>query len=123
MRAFIRAERIKYEKGKIMKINEIISIADALKTNELSEEVKLGRLNDVEGRVFCEIRKMSPSDFQGAVSLTDELSVPAPYSKMYVLYLLAMIAFSRSEYELYEKMLIDYENAFSEYARFYMRNK
>ncbi len=106
-----------------MKINEIISIADALKTNELSEEMKLGRLNDVEGRVFCEIYQKPPSEFHGAVSLTDELSVPAPYSRMYVLYLLAMIAFSRSEYELYERMLIDYENVFSEYARFYIRNR
>ncbi len=106
-----------------MRVNEVIAIVDAMKANELSEEVKIAKLNDVEGRVFCEIGKGTPKDFCAVISSSDELSVPAPYSKMYVLYLLALIAFQGKEYEMYEKMLLEYEQSFLDYAKYCVRNR
>ncbi len=106
-----------------MKVYEIITISDSLKENQLSDEVKMNRINEVEARVFCEIFGKSPKDFNGVRSFNDELSVPIPYTRMYTLYLGAMSAFADGEYELYNQMTVDFEKIFSEYAKYCIRHR
>ena len=106
-----------------MKVEEILSLADALKKNEISEEVKLHWLNEVEGRVHCEIFKSKVEDFVKLTALDHELSVPMPYSKMYLSYILAMIAFSSKEYDIYTDIMMQYEQNFSQYAKFCLRQR
>ena len=106
-----------------MKVERIILTLDEMKENSVSEEVKIVWLNEVEGRVECEIRGKKPEEFVPLTSGEDTLSLPEPYSRAYLLYLCAMIAFAKGEYELYSKGIIDYETAFSEYARYYIRSR
>lgn len=99
-----------------MKVEEILMTVDAIRENALCDEIKLEKLNDVEGRVFCEIMKKKPSDYEKIISGTHELSVPIPYSKIYVLYLTAFIAFAQGDYDAYKFIMSEYETAFCDYA-------
>ena len=106
-----------------MKVGQIISIIDELKENEINDEIKLFWINEVEGRISGEILKRKSGEFKSLVSFSDELSVPEPYSRLYVLYLDAMIAFSKGDYDAYYTVTAEFEKAFSEYARFVIRNR
>ena len=104
-----------------MRVDEIISIVDSLKENEISEDLKLYWLNEVESRVHCEIHKLPVDDFAKITTMDHELMIPMPYAKIYLNYLLAMIAFATKEYDLYTDIAMRYEREFSEYAKFYLR--
>ncbi|MBE6647344.1 MAG: hypothetical protein E7611_06910 [Ruminococcaceae bacterium] len=106
-----------------MKVEKIISIVDAVKTNSVNDDTKLAWINDVEGRVACEIHKKSADEFKSLVNGEEELSIPEPYSRMYTLYLIAMIALVQGEFDLHSKAFTEYELAFSEYARYSIRNR
>ena len=106
-----------------MKVGQIISIVDELKENDINEEIKLFWLNEVEGRIDSEIFKRSTSETKPLVSLGEELSAPAPYLRLYVLYLEAMIAFSKGDHDAYFKINGEFEKAFSEYSRYVIRNR
>ena len=106
-----------------MKAGELIAIVDAVKPNDISEDIKLGWLGDAEGRVLCEIKKESVKDVTLIACGDDELSVPSPYSKMYSMYLVAMICFVKGEYEAYVKANQQYERAFSDYAKYCIRTR
>ncbi len=102
-----------------MTIDEMLTIVDAVKQNDLSEDLKIHWLNDVEGRVRCEIFKESPKDVERLLTSEGELSVPMPYAKMF----LAMISFTSGDYDLYSDLMIKYELDFSEYAKFCLRTR
>ena len=106
-----------------MRVDEILSIADSLMVNQISEELKLHWINEVEGRVHCEIMKAAPADFVSVNAMDHELSVPMPYAKMYLSYILAMIAFADKEYDLYTDVMMKFERDFCEYAKFYLRTR
>lgn len=106
-----------------MKVERVIATIDAIKENQINEDTKLVWLNEVEGRVACEIHKKTTSELRELVSVTDELSVPEPYSRIYTLYLIAMIAFTQGDYDLYSRTVIEYEAVFSEYARYVIRSR
>jgi len=106
-----------------MTVDEIITLADAIKKNDIGEELKLRWINDVEGRVHCEIKRLPLGDFKELVSTEQELSVPEPYSKMYLSYILSMIAFVKGDYGLYSDVYMQYERDFTEYAKFCLRGR
>jgi len=106
-----------------MKAGEIIGIVDSIKKNEIGEDVKFGWLGDAEGRVLCEIKKMQAVDVSPITSGECELSVPSPYSKMYSIYLVAMICFFTGDYDGYVKANTEYEQTFSEYAKYCIRTR
>jgi hypothetical protein len=106
-----------------MKAGEIISIADSLKQNDVCEDAKFNWLCEANARVLCEIGKMAAADVPKITCGDDELSVPAPYSKMYTEYLLAMLSFVKGDYESYNAMYVEYEKTFLEYAKYCIRNR
>ena len=106
-----------------MRVDEILSTADTLKENGISEEIKLQWLNDVEGRVHCEIMGKASEDFVALKTTKDELSIPIPYANVYLNYILAMMAFIMKEYELYTDLTLKYERNFSEYAKYCLRKR
>ncbi len=110
-------------KGDFMTVRELIDMADAVKANELQEQIKLRWINDIEGRVFCEIYKGSPDAFSPRVSDSETLFVPEPYSSVYLPYLIAMIAFAKGEFEAYHNAMIEYEASWLTYAKYYLRSK
>ena len=106
-----------------MTVGKLISVFDAIKENGATDDVKLVWLNEVEGRIAFEIHKKKAEEFKALVSSEDTLMLPEPYSRMYILYLAAMISFSNKEYSFYSKLIAEYENVFAEYARYVIRNR
>ena len=70
-----------------MTIREAITLADAQKPNQVSKELKIRWLSELDGRVMCEI--ISPKGeerFAGYAATTSEetvLKVPYPYDAVY----------------------------------------
>ena len=106
-----------------MRVDEILSIVDSLKKNEIGEELKLHWLNEVEGRVHCEINKLPPEEYVKISTTLEELSIPMPYARIYMTYLLAMMSFVSKEYDLYTDIYMRYESEFSEYAKYCLRER
>lgn len=106
-----------------MTAGEILEIVDAIKENTMPDSVKLRFINEIEGRVLCEIHKKMPNEICDIVSENDELSVPSPYANIYSLYLISMIDFATGNFDGYVRSCAECESAFSEYARFCIRNR
>ena len=58
-----------------MKVRELLEALDATRPNELSDALKLRWINDVEGRVQCEIHKKMPQNVKFVVSEEDTLTL------------------------------------------------
>ena len=106
-----------------MTAGEILAIVDSIKANKVSDSVKYGWLSDVEAMVCCEIHKALPDKVNRVISDGDALSVSAPYSNIYMLYLVSMIAFAQGDYEGYSRANAEFEKAFGAYAKFCIRNR
>jgi hypothetical protein len=106
-----------------MKISDMLELVDAVKSNEYSDDLKIRWLNEVEGRVLCEIRKVKPEDIKEMTGSDDVLSVPNPYSRLYLFYLASMIDFSRGDAAAFSRSNEAFEAAFTEYAKFVLRSK
>jgi hypothetical protein len=106
-----------------MTVENMLATVDAMKPNELCEEVKIRWLCDVEGRVLCEIHKQPPESVKLPESEKATLTVPDAYSRLYSLYLAAMIAFTAGNYEEYTALSTEAEAAFMLYAKHYIRNR
>ena len=106
-----------------MRIDELLNIADSIRKNEISEELKICWINDVEGRVHCEILRFSPESYIKLSNSRQELSIPMPYARVYLSYMLAMMAFVMKDYELYTDVMMKYEQEFSEYAKYCLRSR
>ncbi len=106
-----------------MTIRDIITMADSLKPNEIDEMAKIRWINNIDGRVFCEIYKGDPEEYHKKVRDNESLTVPEPYASLYLPYMTAMIAFSKGDYEGYRIGMLEYETAFLQYARYFLRNR
>ena len=104
-----------------MKISKVIALADELKPNALSHELKIHYINEVEGLVQTEIMRLSLADVisYDEGDLDRELLVNAPHDKLYVSYLVAMLDFANGEYNKYSSTLELFNQHYSEYHRFY----
>lgn len=113
----------KKERKDKMKVNEIISIINELKENDVNDEIKLFWMNEVECRIKADIFKKKHEEIKTIVSLSDDLSAPSPYSRLYVLYLCAMIEFGKGNYDSYYTIIVEFEKVFSEYAKYIIRSR
>lgn len=105
-----------------MIVRELLETVDAIKENEISDVLKYRWINDVEGRVLCEIHKLSPSAVKTVISEDDVLSVPEPYTVLYVLFLVSMIEFARGNYSNYSRLSVEFEKSLEIYAKWFIRN-
>lgn len=108
-----------------MTLAELIGLADELRPNTLSNELKTRWVNEAEGLVQTEIFLMAPDDI---VSYTwdddqeSELLVQPPHEKLYLPYLCAQIDFAHREYEDYQNDKAMFEEHFGEFSRWFSRN-
>ena len=105
-----------------MTVRELLDVIDFTKKNEISEELKIRWINDVEGRVQCEIHRLPPERVARVVSENDVLSVPDPYASLYMLFVVSMIEFSLGNYGDYARLAAEFEKSFVLYGKWYMRN-
>ena len=104
-----------------MTVRELLDIVDFTKKNEVSDELKIRWINDVEGRVQCEIHRISPDKVARVVSENDVLSVPDPYASLYMLFVVSMIEFSEGDYTNYARLTAEFEKSLVMYAKFVIR--
>ena len=108
-----------------MLISELIEYINEIKPNAFPNEVKISWLNEVEGMVWTDIMLLSPLEYK-EYAYNDktgegdcELLVIAPHSKLYNVYLCAMIDFYNSEYDKYQNSITLFNAYFGEFSRWY----
>ena len=105
-----------------MIVRELLEIIDATKQNEVPDNLKLQWINDVEGRVQCEIHKVKPEMVRVVASDEDELTLPQPYCSAYTLFIVSMIEFAEGNYSDYARLSLEFEKNLEIYAKWYIRN-
>ena len=106
-----------------MTVGKILEAFDDFKNNDFSDQVKIAWIGDVEGRVLCEIHKMSPHEVVLPKGSNDALTVPESYSRVYLLYLSSMAELSLGHNEAYSQLFREFEAALSIYAKHYIRTR
>lgn len=102
-----------------MTIQELIDKVQEEKPNTFDNEKLVSFVNEVEWAVAEELRKnfvpYTENDF------TEDLLAPAPYDRLYVSYLKAMIDYSNEEYASYQLNEEQYNIDFTEFENFVVR--
>ena len=106
-----------------MTVGEILRVVDATKENEYDDMTKIGWINEVEGMLFCETGRRDSIEFVPLCSSTDDVSLSEPYSRMYFLYIYAMMEMSKNDFDTYLKIMIEFEKVFAQYAKSVIRNR
>lgn len=106
-----------------MTVEKLLATVDAVKPNEVCDDVKIRWIGDIEGRVLCEIHKQPPESVRLPESDTAELTVPDAYARVYVLYLAAMLEFTAGNYGAYSELSAEAEAAFTLYAKHCIRSR
>ena len=106
-----------------MTVEKLLELTDSARPNELCDDVKLRWIGDIEGRVQCELHKVSPDKVTLPVGSDDTLTVPDAYAELYLLYLTAMIEFTAGNYAAYSTINREFETAFARYARHVIRTR
>ncbi len=108
-----------------MKLRELFDFVDGVKPNAFEDDAKLRWLNELEGKIQSLIYHTETDKIVAHALPVDEmrqLLVPAPYDKVYWMWLCAMIDFANGEYDKYQNAMVMANDAYSEYAKWYMRN-
>ena len=103
-------------------VNDVIKEIDEIKPNVFPESVKTRWLSECESEIRLRtggtsVRLKYPEDGE------HELSVPHPYDKLYYHYLEAAIDFRTKDYAGYENSAAAYNEALTEYLKYYERSK
>ena len=106
-----------------MTLEQLLTLVDASKPNEQSDEVKISWIRDVEGRVLSEIHGIPMDKISLPNSDGDILTLPETYARVYVLYIAAMIEFFSKNYTGYTHLAREFESALAMYARYFIRTR
>lgn len=105
-----------------MTLSGVIRMADEIKPNAFSEEVKTSWVNEAEGMVQTEVMLVAIEDvitYSWEKDQSTELLVRPPHDKLYWTYLTAMIDFANGEYNKYQNTMQLFNAYFSEYMRWF----
>ena len=94
-----------------------------MKNNSFSDDVKISWISDVEGRILTEIHKKMPDEIDLPKRSEDALILPEAYSKIYLFYVIAMIAFAEGDHAAFERINAEFETELGIYAKWFMRNR
>ena len=103
-----------------MTINEAIARADALRANTANNEQKAEWVSDLDGQLAGMMNLPMPENKWPEEDR--ELLMPAPYSEIYVLYLVSKIDYFNQEYMLYANDREAYDKALGEALGWWRRN-
>lgn len=97
-----------------MTIRTLIDKVQAEKPNTFTNEQIVAFVNEVEGNVAEELRTKRITYSTTEEDMTKKLLVPAPYDRLYVSYVKAMIDFANEEYGSYQlnqqQFALDFED-------------
>ncbi len=107
-----------------MTLKQVIDFVDEIKPNAFSNDAKTVWINEVEGYVQTEVFLLNVDDiltYSYEEDKDKELLVNAPHSKVYWIYLSAMIDFANGEYGEYQNSMQMYNEFMGEFMRWFAR--
>lgn len=105
-----------------MKLHKVLRLADELKPNALSNELKVQYINEVEGLVQTEVMLLDADyiiKYDEVKDYDTELLVKPPHDKLYISYLIAMIDFANGEYNRYANTIAAFQSYYKEYNHWF----
>lgn len=111
-----------------MTIAEALSGIDARKRNVVPEPIKIEWLSELDGRVYTdiistheggEITELPKYDVN--TLKTQKLLIPAPYERVYLLWLEAQIDYQSGEINRYANAFSMFNSLFVEFTKYYHR--
>ena len=106
-----------------MTVRKVLELADAAKPNETVDDVKIGWVGQIEGRVLCEVLGRRPEDIVLPQWDEDELAIPDAYAKAYVLHVVAMMELSAGNCETYSLLCVERDALLGSYAKYVLRSR
>ena len=111
-----------------MTIIEAINRIDTLKPNTYAQETKVYWLSKLDGIIFDKIIKTHEgaemeqfNGYSAETPIDTKLIVSAPYDDIYIKWLEAQIDYANREYDKYNNGIVAYNDAYTEYMRYYNR--
>lgn len=107
-----------------MTISECIKLVDTMAPNGMETSVKLRLLSEIEGRVRVELLGEDPGD---TVALGEDapgetvLCVPAPFDRLYPLYVMSMMDYLNGDVPRFENGAILFNQAYQSYGKWLQR--
>ena len=101
---------------------EVLTFVQSVKPHDFEDAVMLRWLDELEKKVACEIHSKFLHEKRYPGLSPDQLSVPAPYDKIYWTYLLSMIELAKGTPETYEFANGVFKEAYGDYARYVQRH-
>jgi hypothetical protein len=111
-----------------MKFSEAIGTVNRRKHNTVDDEDKFDWLNSLEGIIYENIFSRAEDTTFAYISRSyeidqeKELSIPEPYTELYIHYLAARIDEDNGEFNSYNNNMVLYNNLYEEFAKYYRRN-
>lgn len=101
--------------------NEVLSFVQSIKPHEMEDAVMMRWLEELEKKIACEIHGKFMREDRFVSFSQDQLSVAAPYDKVYWTYLIAMLELVKGTPESYEFANAVFREAYQDYARHVQR--
>ncbi|MBQ8248261.1 MAG: hypothetical protein IJY93_00045 [Clostridia bacterium] len=104
-----------------MTIEKVLRLADEIKPNALSQELKIHYISEAEGLIQSDVMLIASPDIvvYGVDDLSAELLVRPPHDKLYLEYLIAMIDFANGEYNRYTNTITRFNTDLAAYTAWY----
>lgn len=119
-----------------MTAGELIDKVDLVKVNGFDEELKLSWLNELKAKIKEEVIDTHEKEIYGGEPLyhvydseadedlrsNSEIEMPAAHMDVFEYWLYAKIDLANSDLERYSNSLVIFNNAYSDYKKWYHRN-
>lgn len=108
-----------------MTIQQCITIVDEYEPNAYTSAQKARWVQECEGRIFTQVFLQQPINAKSQTTqeiLAMDLSLPAPYDRIYPAYLQAMIHYANGEYDRYSNSMQMFNDAWAELNRWFGRD-
>ncbi|MDY4231381.1 MAG: hypothetical protein SOX74_04775 [Candidatus Faecousia sp.] len=101
-----------------MTSKQVLARVKALKPTPFDDETLLYWLGEVEGLILVQVLLLQPTSVQPLEAATDDqLTVPYPFDKLYLQYLMAQIDYANGEYRKYDNSMALFNAYLGEYQR------
>ena len=106
-----------------MRIGEILSAVRELTHTAQSDSLLIRYINEVEGIVQTDVLGVDPIDaveYHVGEEMVETL-VSLPHDKLYISYVMALVAYGDAEYDRYQNIMRKANSDFAEWAKWYQR--
>ena len=105
-----------------MTVNELITMVGELKPNQFEDNVLIGWLNTVEGKLMNEVFCMREEDERiTALNYSKYDEKTSMDTELYKYYLFSMIDFTNEEMDRYTNSMLMFNNSWQEFVNYWYR--